>query len=304
MCCGGVAMDLDLLNNSGDDAVENPNIIQQKIHIIIIMYYLKAIQKSYDLDMFAIEQVGDVNTRYPDRVLLEAIEYIHFLHDQVKEIKEKVGERIAYLQQLSDHTASLLSDKGGKDSIEDDLNMVAQLATTMFNSLRGRPIQLPVGVNDSRLEDKIIQHLAAAATMGRTHHVRQREGSRNRSVTHKALKTCILQVWSSQVIHVIGFDPHTFTHFRDERKRRRSQVTKQIMDEKLGRTVTRVVPQVVMHSCYHYGEFSDNFTGLELEDGGGRGTLGHAITWKAWDHRVNLIGGQPGKELLKNDTFL
>nr|GEZ71946.1 RING-H2 group F2A [Tanacetum cinerariifolium] len=88
---------------------------------------------------------------------------------------------------------------------------------------------LPVGVNDSRFEDKIIQHLAAAATMGRTHHVRQREDSRNRSVTHKALKTCILQVWSSQV-------------------------TKQTMDEKLGRMVTRaVLPQVVMHSRYHYG---------------------------------------------------
>ncbi|GKC56290.1 hypothetical protein Tco_1083888 [Tanacetum coccineum] len=44
------------------------------------------------------------------------------------------------------------------------------------------------GVNDSKLEDKIIRHLAIAATMGRAHHVRLREGSKNRSVTHKAIK--------------------------------------------------------------------------------------------------------------------
>lgn len=96
------------------------------------------------------------------------------------------------------------------------------------------------------------------------------------------------------------------------------QVTIQSMDEKLGRTVTRVVlPRVVMRARYHYGvsnyqkhvgflpendkhlrekkgllewvfmfckvhwwlicyaqAFSENFTGLELEDGGGRGTSG------------------------------
>lgn len=28
----------------------------------------------------------------------------------------------------------------------------------------------------------------------------------------------------SQVMHVLGFDPHAFAHFRDERKRRRVQV--------------------------------------------------------------------------------
>lgn len=43
---------------------------------------------------------------------------------------------------------------------------------------------LPVGVNDGELEDRIIQHLAAAAAMGRTHHVGRREGSRNRSTGH------------------------------------------------------------------------------------------------------------------------
>ncbi|PWA76931.1 EGF-like, conserved site-containing protein [Artemisia annua] len=85
-----------------------------------------------------------------------------------------------------------------------------------------------------------------------------------------------------EVMHVLGFDPHAFTHFRDERKRRRSQVTEQAMDEKLGRTVTRVVlPRVVMHSRHHYGTYSENFTGLELEDGGGRGTSG-----SHWEKRL------------------
>ncbi|XP_022951479.1 leishmanolysin-like [Cucurbita moschata] len=85
-----------------------------------------------------------------------------------------------------------------------------------------------------------------------------------------------------EVMHVLGFDPHAFAHFRDERKRRRSQVTEQVLDERLGRTVTRVVlPRVVMHSRYHYGAFSENFTGLELEDGGGRGTSG-----SHWEKRL------------------
>ncbi|KAI8004800.1 Leishmanolysin-like peptidase [Camellia lanceoleosa] len=85
-----------------------------------------------------------------------------------------------------------------------------------------------------------------------------------------------------EVMHVLGFDPHAFAHFRDERKRRRNQVTEQVIDEKLGRMVTRVVlPRVVMHSRYHYGAFSENFTGLELEDGGGRGTSG-----SHWEKRL------------------
>ncbi|KAK2994794.1 hypothetical protein RJ640_021026 [Escallonia rubra] len=67
-----------------------------------------------------------------------------------------------------------------------------------------------------------------------------------------------------EVMHVLGFDPHAFAHFRDERKRRRSLVTEQAMDEKLGRMA-----------------FSENFTGLELEDGGGRGTSG-----SHWEKRL------------------
>jgi len=47
-------------------------------------------------------------------------------------------------------------------------------------------IQLPVGVNDAELEERIIQHLAAAAAMGRARHYARRElreGHRGRSST-------------------------------------------------------------------------------------------------------------------------
>ncbi|XP_057534031.1 E3 ubiquitin-protein ligase RHF2A-like [Amaranthus tricolor] len=40
---------------------------------------------------------------------------------------------------------------------------------------------LPVGVNDAELEERIIQHLAAAAAMGRSRHFSRREGHRGRS---------------------------------------------------------------------------------------------------------------------------
>ncbi|OMO51603.1 Zinc finger, RING-type [Corchorus capsularis] len=40
---------------------------------------------------------------------------------------------------------------------------------------------LPVGANEAELEERIIQHLAAAAAMGRARHIARREGLRNRS---------------------------------------------------------------------------------------------------------------------------
>ncbi|RRT85517.1 hypothetical protein B296_00002312, partial [Ensete ventricosum] len=42
---------------------------------------------------------------------------------------------------------------------------------------------LPVGGSDADLEERIIQHLAAAAAMGRAHHIARREG-RVRSGSH------------------------------------------------------------------------------------------------------------------------
>lgn len=45
-------------------------------------------------------------------------------------------------------------------------------------------MQLPVGANDADLEERIIQHLAAAAAMGRAHHIGRRDGQRGRSSAH------------------------------------------------------------------------------------------------------------------------
>lgn len=42
---------------------------------------------------------------------------------------------------------------------------------------------LPVGTNEAELEERIIQHLAAAAAMGRAHHIARREGQRGRSAS-------------------------------------------------------------------------------------------------------------------------
>ncbi|XP_009801357.1 E3 ubiquitin-protein ligase RHF2A-like [Nicotiana sylvestris] len=43
---------------------------------------------------------------------------------------------------------------------------------------------LPVDIDDPELEERILQHLAAAVSMGRAHHAGRREGSRNRSSTN------------------------------------------------------------------------------------------------------------------------
>lgn len=40
-------------------------------------------------------------------------------------------------------------------------------------------MQLPVGANDAELEERIIQHLAAAAAMGRARRIARRESHRN-----------------------------------------------------------------------------------------------------------------------------
>nr|XP_010312206.1 E3 ubiquitin-protein ligase RHF2A isoform X2 [Solanum lycopersicum] len=43
---------------------------------------------------------------------------------------------------------------------------------------------LPVDIDDPELEERILQHLAVAASMGRAHHAGRMEGSRNRSSTN------------------------------------------------------------------------------------------------------------------------
>ncbi|CAL5431863.1 unnamed protein product [Camellia sinensis] len=60
--------------------------------------------------------------------------------------------------------------------------------STIFHhpTLGGFELQhLPVGANDAELEERIIQHLAAAAAMGRAHHhIARRDGPRSRSSVH------------------------------------------------------------------------------------------------------------------------
>ena len=45
-------------------------------------------------------------------------------------------------------------------------------------------LQLPLAVSDADFEDRIIQHIAAAAAMRRARHLGQREGHRTRSSAH------------------------------------------------------------------------------------------------------------------------
>ncbi|PIA54216.1 hypothetical protein AQUCO_00900633v1 [Aquilegia coerulea] len=56
---------------------------------------------------------------------------------------------------------------------------------------------LPVGANDSELEERIIQHLAAAA-MGRSHHMARREGQRSRSTAHGRPQFLLLPAQTEQ----------------------------------------------------------------------------------------------------------
>lgn len=65
---------------------------------------------------------------------------------------------------------------------------IEEIKTINFKILRScylmclcNAMQLPVGTNNAELEERIIQHLAAAASMGRAHHNGRREGQRSRS---------------------------------------------------------------------------------------------------------------------------
>ncbi|KAL9262088.1 E3 ubiquitin-protein ligase RHF2A-like protein [Drosera capensis] len=59
-------------------------------------------------------------------------------------------------------------------------------------------MQLPVGVNDAELEERIIQHLAAAAAMGRARHLSRRDGHRRSSAQGRP--------------HFLVFSPHPNAH--------------------------------------------------------------------------------------------
>lgn len=53
-----------------------------------------------------------------------------------------------------------------------------------FNMQFLSAMQLPVGASDPDLEERILQHLTAAAAMGRAHHFGRRESHRSRSAAH------------------------------------------------------------------------------------------------------------------------
>ncbi|RWW07459.1 hypothetical protein GW17_00029164 [Ensete ventricosum] len=66
-----------------------------------------------------------------------------------------------------------------------------------------------LGGNDAELEERIMQHLAAAAAMGRVHHISRREGHRGRGGSHRHSQTSISRSFlyrtfagqSSPVVH-------------------------------------------------------------------------------------------------------
>ncbi|KAJ0027760.1 hypothetical protein Pint_36217 [Pistacia integerrima] len=70
---------------------------------------------------------------------------------------------------------------------ERNFRVAPQRNTTIFHhpTLGNIELQhLPVGANDAELEERILQHLTAAAAMGRAHHFGGREGHRSRSSAH------------------------------------------------------------------------------------------------------------------------
>lgn len=67
--------------------------------------------------------------------------------------------------------------------------------------------QLPVGATDADLEERIIQHLAAAAAMGRVrHHLGQRDGRRGWPSGHNHPHFLVLSTHSGPV-ELSGDDP-------------------------------------------------------------------------------------------------
>ncbi|XP_010237621.1 E3 ubiquitin-protein ligase RHF2A isoform X2 [Brachypodium distachyon] len=72
------------------------------------------------------------------------------------------------------------------EAVERERNMRTNQTrnTTIFHHPALGDFELPVVGNDAELEERILQHLAAAAAMGRSHHLGRREGQRGRSVSN------------------------------------------------------------------------------------------------------------------------
>nr|GEV43104.1 hypothetical protein [Tanacetum cinerariifolium] len=92
-------------------------------------------------------------------------------------------------------------------------------------------------------------------------------GNITRNVTLVALIHKVTTFWDLTPSHIM------------EMKEKGSGVIEQATDEKLGRTVTRVALQCVFrHLRRHYEPYSQDFTHMELVDGGDRRTSGNPMT--------------------------
>lgn len=72
----------------------------------------------------------------------------------------------------------------------------------------------PIGVIDSELEERIIQHLAAAAAMGRSQHITRREGHQGRSSAHGHPQFLVFS--TNPNASSVNLAPATFAHREDE----------------------------------------------------------------------------------------
>ncbi|RZC57008.1 hypothetical protein C5167_004311, partial [Papaver somniferum] len=84
------------------------------------------------------------------------------------------------------HVLAIHQPEGSHQAVEHERNIRSNRPRnpTIFHhpALGDFELQhLPVGANDAELEERIIQHLAAAAAIGRAHHMSRRDGLRNRS---------------------------------------------------------------------------------------------------------------------------
>eukprot|EP00899_Mesostigma_viride_P002198 jgi/Mesvir1/1197/Mv17689-RA.1 len=101
----------------------------------------------------------------------------------------------------------------------------------------------------------------------------------------------LLNTLKHEILHVLGFDASSYPQFRDESNRPHREVVRAAFEPKLGRVINRLaLPRLVMRARDHFNATSANFTGVELEDGGGQGTAG-----SHWEKRVmqaELMTGQ------------
>ncbi|KAK3126425.1 hypothetical protein QOZ80_7AG0556410 [Eleusine coracana subsp. coracana] len=80
------------------------------------------------------------------------------------------------------------------EAIEKERNVQEKQAhtTTVFRHPLLGDFEIPVGADDAEVEEHILQHLAAASAIRRSHRLLRREGRRSRSVAHGHPQTLVL----------------------------------------------------------------------------------------------------------------